>query len=228
MLYGLTDYVPQLTVYDNLEFLIRIVLAALLGMAIGVERARRQKEAGTRTHCIIAATAAALMILSKYAFGDVGNGDGARIAAQVVSGISFLGAGVIFRSGRYSIQGLTTAAGIWGTAAVGMAIGAGMYWLGLILAGGLVLIQILLHRLSVGDSATFQEITVRMLDDAAVKAAFDNMLRSHGAAVLGSSLTREGAYIKMELTVRLEEHVTHEEILNLLTTCPGVTHISVQ
>lgn len=228
MLNGLTPYIPQITLYDNLEFLIRIVLAALLGMLIGVERARRQKEAGTRTHCIIAASAAGLMILSKYAFGDVGSGDGARIAAQVVSGISFLGAGVIFRSGRYSIQGLTTAAGIWGTAVVGMAIGAGMYWLGLILAGGLVIIQILLHRLSVGDSATTQEMTVRMLNDAAVKASFDEMLQSHGAVVLESSLTREGAYIKMELTLRLEEPVTHEEILSLLTTCPGMTHISVQ
>lgn len=228
MLHGLTDYIPQLTLYDNLEFLIRIVLSALLGMAIGVERARRQKEAGTRTHCIIAATAAALMILSKYAFGDVGDGNGARIAAQVVSGISFLGAGVIFRSGRYSIQGLTTAAGIWGTAAVGMAIGAGLYWLGLILAGGLVVIQILLHRLSVGDSATTQEITVRMRDETEEKTAFDELLRIHGAVVLESSLTREEAFIKMDLTVRLEEPVTHDEILKLLTTCPGITHISVQ
>lgn len=228
MLQGLTSFIPQLTLYDNLEFLIRIVLSGLLGMAIGVERARRQKEAGTRTHCIIAATAAALMILSKYAFGDVGDGNGARIAAQVVSGISFLGAGVIFRSGRYSIQGLTTAAGIWGTAAVGMAIGAGMYWVGLILAGGLVTIQIVLHRISVGDSAPIQEMSVRMLDEAPVREAFDELIRSHGGKVLESSLSRDGVYIRMELAVRLEEPVTHEEVLQLLTVYPGISHISVR
>lgn len=132
MLSGLTNYVPEtaLTVFDNLEFFIRIVLAAILGALVGLERSKRQKEAGVRTHCIIACTSALFMILSKYAFVDlVGvNGlrgaDPARIAAQVVSGISFLGAGVIFKNGN-SIRGLTTAAGMWGTAAVGMAIGAG-------------------------------------------------------------------------------------------------------
>lgn len=128
MLSGLTNYVPEtaLTVFDNLEFFIRIVLAAILGALVGLERSKRQKEAGVRTHCIIACTSALFMILSKYAFVDlVGvNGlrgaDPARIAAQVVSGISFLGAGVIFKNGN-SIRGLTTAAGMWGTAAVGMA-----------------------------------------------------------------------------------------------------------
>lgn len=126
MLSGLTNYVPEtaLTVFDNLEFFIRIVLAAILGALVGLERSKRQKEAGVRTHCIIACTSALFMILSKYAFVDlVGvaglrGADPARIAAQVVSGISFLGAGVIFKNGN-SIRGLTTAAGMWGTAAVG-------------------------------------------------------------------------------------------------------------
>ena len=137
MLSGLTNYLPEtaLTVFDNLEFFIRIVLAAILGALVGLERSKRQKEAGVRTHCIIACTSALFMILSKYAFVDLVGVDGlrgadpARIAAQVVSGISFLGAGVIFKNGN-SIRGLTTAAGMWGTAAVGMAIGAGMYWVG--------------------------------------------------------------------------------------------------
>ena len=102
MLSGLTAYLPEtaLTVFDNLEFFIRIVLAAVLGALVGLERSKRQKEAGVRTHCIIACTSALFMILSKYAFVDLVGVDGlrgadpARIAAQVVSGISFLGAGV--------------------------------------------------------------------------------------------------------------------------------------
>lgn len=121
MLSGLTNYLPEtaLTVFDNLEFFIRIVLAAILGALVGLERSKRQKEAGVRTHCIIACTSALFMILSKYAFVDLVGVDGlrgadpARIAAQVVSGISFLGAGVIFKNGN-SIRGLTTAAGMWG------------------------------------------------------------------------------------------------------------------
>ena len=139
MLFGFSAYLPEdiLTKWDNLEFLIRILLAAILGILIGLERSRRQKDAGARTHCIIAVTSAAIMILSKYAFVDIASVDGlrgadpARIAAQVVSGISFLGAGVIFKDrNSSSIKGLTTAAGMWATSAVGLAVGAGLYWLG--------------------------------------------------------------------------------------------------
>lgn len=228
MLNGLTTYIPQITLYDNLEFLIRIVLAGLLGMIIGLERAKRQKEAGTRTHCIIACTAAAMMILSKYAFGDVGSGDGARIAAQVVSGISFLGAGVIFRSGRFSIQGLTTAAGIWGTAGVGMAVGAGLYWVGLILAAALVVTQVVLHRITIGaDAQLIQEVTVRFRDEARNRQAFEDLIHRHQGQIIESSLTREGEHIRMALVIRLSEPVTHEEALELLTENPGIIQVNV-
>lgn len=107
MLAGLSTYLPEstLTLFDNLEFLIRLLLSAALGALVGLERSKRQKEAGVRTHCIIACTSALFMILSKYAFVDTAIGadglrgaDPARIAAQVVSGISFLGAGVIFKT----------------------------------------------------------------------------------------------------------------------------------
>ena len=195
MLSGLTNYLPEtaLTVFDNLEFFIRIVLAAILGALVGLERSKRQKEAGVRTHCIIACTSALFMILSKYAFVDLVGVDGlrgadpARIAAQVVSGISFLGAGVIFKNGN-SIRGLTTAAGMWGTAAVGMAIGAGMYWVGLIEAAVLVGIQIVLHRFPVGaDALTTQEIVVEMTDSDELLARFDALVKSHRGQITESS-----------------------------------------
>ena len=107
MLFGLTYYLPEavLTVGDNLEFLIRILVVELFGFLIGLERSKRQKDAGIRTHCIIAVTSAVIMILSKYCFVDLvdlgiagRNSDPGRMATQVVSGISFLGAGVIFRA----------------------------------------------------------------------------------------------------------------------------------
>lgn len=122
MLTGLSVYLPEslLTVFDNLEFLIRIVLAAILGAMVGLERTKQQKDAGIRTHCIVALTSAVFMILSKYAFIDVvalagsKGADPSRIASQVVTGISFLGAGVIFKNANFAIKGLTTAAGMWG------------------------------------------------------------------------------------------------------------------
>ena len=235
MLSGLTAYLPEtaLTVFDNLEFFIRIVLAAVLGALVGLERSKRQKEAGVRTHCIIACTSALFMILSKYAFVDLVAVDGlrgadpARIAAQVVSGISFLGAGVIFKNGN-SIRGLTTAAGMWGTAAVGMAVGAGMYWLGLFEAAVLVAIQIILHRFPVGaDALTTQEILVEMEDTDDLRGRFDDLLKSHRGQVTDSSLTREEGYLRMEITTRLEPPITHDEALAFMKENPGVRRMSV-
>lgn len=235
MLSGLTNYLPEtaLTVFDNLEFFIRIVLAAILGALVGLERSKRQKEAGVRTHCIIACTSALFMILSKYAFVDlVGvNGlrgaDPARIAAQVVSGISFLGAGVIFKNGN-SIRGLTTAAGMWGTAAVGMAIGAGMYWVGLIEAAVLVGIQIVLHRFPVGaDALTTQEIVVEMTDSDELLARFDALVKFHRGQITESSLTRQNGILCMEVTAKLDPPITHEEALAFMKANDGVRRVSV-
>ncbi len=235
MLSGLTNYLPEtaLTVFDNLEFFIRIVLAAILGALVGLERSKRQKEAGVRTHCIIACTSALFMILSKYAFVDLVGVDGlrgadpARIAAQVVSGISFLGAGVIFKNGN-SIRGLTTAAGMWGTAAVGMAIGAGMYWVGLIEAAVLVGIQIVLHRFPVGaDALTTQEIVVEMTDSDELLGRFDALVKSHRGQITESSLTRQDGILCMEVTAKLDPPITHEEALAFMKANDGVRRVSV-
>lgn len=236
MLTGLSSYLPEstLTLYDNLEFLIRLLLSAGLGALVGLERSKRQKEAGVRTHCIIACTSALFMILSKYAFVDTAIGadglrgaDPARIAAQVVSGISFLGAGVIFKNGN-SIRGLTTAAGMWGTAAIGMAVGAGMYWLGLIEAAILVAIQIILHRFPVGaDALTTQEILVEMEDTPELQAQFDALLQSHNGQVVESSLSRDEGYLRMEITAKLEPPISHDEALMFMKENSGVRRISV-
>ena len=235
MLTGLSQYLPEstLTLFDNLEFFIRLLLSAALGALVGLERSKRQKEAGVRTHCIIACTSTLFMILSKYAFMDlvdisgIRGADPARIAAQVVSGISFLGAGVIFKNGN-SIRGLTTAAGMWGTAAVGMAIGAGMYWVGLIEAAILVTIQIILHRFPVGaDALTTQEILVEMADTQEMQDKFDELLARHRGQVTESSLTREEGYLRMEITAKLEPPITHDEALAFMKENDGVRRISV-
>ena len=235
MLSDLTNYLPEaaLTVFDNLEFFIRIVLSAMLGALVGLERSKRQKEAGVRTHCIIACTSALFMILSKYAFVDLvavaglRGADPARIAAQVVSGISFLGAGVIFKNGN-SIRGLTTAAGMWGTSAVGMAIGAGMYWVGLIEAAVLVAIQIVFHRFPVGaDALTTQELVVEMADSDDLLARFDELVKAHHGQITESSLTREDGILRMEVTAKLDPPITHEAALAFMTANDGVRRVSV-
>lgn len=106
------------------NYILRIFIAGLLGGMIGFEREFRAKEAGVRTHFIVALGSALFMIISQYAF--TGQFDHARVAAQVVSGIGFIGAGVIIFQ-KNVVRGITTAAGLWVAAAIGLSCGAGMY-----------------------------------------------------------------------------------------------------
>lgn len=135
----------------ELQYIFRLVVAAICGVLIGYERKNRSKVAGVRTHCVVACASALMMILSKYAYtdvmgmyGDLMKIDPSRIASGVVSGIGFLGAGMIFIN-KKTVTGLTTAAGIWATSGIGMAIGSGMYWIGGAATLIILLIQIVLH-----------------------------------------------------------------------------------
>lgn len=117
------------------EYILRLFVACLLGSVVGLDREYRAKEAGYRTHFLVALGSALLMIISQYAFLEIHRKEGvdfdpSRVAAQVVSGIGFIGAGTIIFQ-KQVVRGLTTAAGIWATSAVGMAVGAGMYGLGI-------------------------------------------------------------------------------------------------
>jgi putative Mg2+ transporter-C (MgtC) family protein len=113
--------------------LLRLFVAAALGGAIGLERELRERQAGLRTHLVVSVGAALFTLVSAYGFADFGSRvDPTRIAAQIVSGIGFLGAGAIIRQGL-SVRGLTTAASLWLVAAIGMAAGAG-YWEGALIA----------------------------------------------------------------------------------------------
>lgn len=133
----------------QLDWLVRIIVAALCGALIGYERAIQRKSAGVRTHIVVAIASAMFMIVSKYGFADIINInnialDPSRIAAQIVTGISFIGAGTILVH-KGQISGLTTAAGIWAVSAIGMAIGAGMYLIGIIATAFLFIVQMLFH-----------------------------------------------------------------------------------
>ena len=139
---------------QHLEYIFRILLAGICGMFVGIERKNRAKEAGTRTHFVVACGAALIMVISKYAFFDLITDpvflgadvrlDPSRVASTIASGIGFLGAGMIFVH-KNTVIGLTTAAGIWATSGIGMAIGAGMYVIGISVTLIILIAQILLH-----------------------------------------------------------------------------------
>ena len=127
---------------------LRLLVAFLAGMLIGIEREAHSQPAGMRTHILITIGSTLAMLLSIYipqSFPDFQNGDPGRIAAQVVSGIGFLGAGAILRFG-INVRGLTTAASVWAMAMIGLAIGAGMYMI------SLISLVIILFSLSIMDT----------------------------------------------------------------------------
>jgi putative Mg2+ transporter-C (MgtC) family protein len=112
----------------QVDIAIRLAVAAAMGMAIGVERELREQAAGLRTHMLVAVGSCLFTLVSAYGFNGFSEPtDPSRVAAQIVTGIGFLGAGAILREGL-SVRGLTTAASLWIAAALGMAVGVGMYW----------------------------------------------------------------------------------------------------
>ncbi len=178
----INSFTDQISWMQYLDFFIRIAVACLCGAAIGFERARRLKGAGMRTHVIVCAASALIMIVSKYAFVDLSGASGvlfdarevdpARIAAQVISGISFIGAGVIFKNSG-TIKGLTTAAGIWATAGIGLAVGAGMYAVGVFSTVVIMTIQFITHKFTIGtDSYCLGKIEFIVKDNLAYGDAF--------------------------------------------------------
>ena len=117
------------------EFILRLFIAGILGSIIGLDREYRAKEAGYRTHFLVSLGSALIMIVSQHGFSEIldtpnVNLDPSRIASQVVTGIGFIGAGTIILH-KQIVRGLTTAAGFWATSGIGLAIGAGMYELGI-------------------------------------------------------------------------------------------------
>jgi len=218
----------------QLEMILRLVVAGVCGALIGYERKSRLKEAGLRTHFVVAVGSALVMIVSKYGFNDIANGstvivDPSRIAAQVVSGIGFLGAGTIIVQ-RQSIRGLTTAAGLWSTAGIGLAIGGGMYWVGfgatcLVLIGLEVLDwrgRSLLRRprkLIVGIMSNEQSV-IQGLQIALAEAGIE-MESFFMRNALSPSATADTTF---EVIVDVPRLVKTEKILPAIQALPGVSY----
>ena len=143
------------------RILLDLLLAGALGFAIGFERKMRFKEAGIRTHTIVCVGSALMMVVSKYAFGS--EADSARVAAQIVSGVGFLGAGMIVYK-QHEVHGLTTAAGVWATAGVGMACGGRLYVLALGVTAILIIAQCIFHlNLRIFHSKRYYSVKIEFL-----------------------------------------------------------------
>ena len=201
----------------ELYYLLNILLAVVLGFAIGYERKLRYKEAGIRTHTIVCAGSALIMVVSKYGFADIMEYDASRVAAQIVSGIGFLGAGIIIYR-KHEIHGLTTAAGVWATAGVGMAAGAGLYLVALGAAVVLIGVQCLFHaRCKFFRTKKYFQIKICFVSDGeengTIKELFQtdrfNRLvieRKDGETVYHATLNTDKEYSSQRLTEIMAQH----------------------
>ena len=184
------------------NFILRIFVAGLLGGLIGFEREFRAKEAGVRTHFIVALGSALFMIISQYAFG--GRFDAARVAAQVVSGIGFIGAGVIIFQ-KNSIRGITTAAGLWVAAAIGLASGAEMYSVAIAATLMTVLVLETMHFITRTHGEKEVSITLSPVTNEEL-AEIIKTLKDCGAEV--ESFTLTGDVAVFELKIKQKDYAT--------------------
>lgn len=200
----------------TLEFIIRLLAAALIGAFIGFERKYRAKGAGIGTHVLVAIGAALFMIVSQHGFDGAPRFDAARVAAGVVSGISFLGGGIILKQ-QNRVSGLTTAAGLWVTAAMGLAIGAGLYILAAAAAVIVVISADLTHLTT--DKIGKRQVTVTLLSND--RNALMNAVKSFGKAVESYSL-KMGKDAFMTMIVLNIPQKQYHSLLDQLYSLPGV------
>lgn len=203
----------EMEYYFQLELIFRIFLAGVLGAVIGYERKNRDKSAGTRTHAMVCLGAALLMVISKYCFPDVADYDASRVASQIVSGVGFLGTGMIFVKNS-TVSGLTTAAGVWTTAGIGMAVGAGAYWIGIAAALIMILMQILMHKMNPVFAENVRvnvKITTNQYEP--VMKEIQDELNQKKIKLLNYKLNKMETEVKLELLLAFPTKEAKEEFL---------------
>ena len=207
------------------EITVRLSLALILGVAIGIEREYRAKEAGFRTHFLVALGSALFCIVSQYGFG-IDLKDSSRVAAQVVSGIGFLGAGTIIFQ-KNVVRGLTTAAGLWVTAAIGLACGTGMYVAAAVATAMVMLGLEVLHALIPQHGVTTVELSFAAPTKESVWL-FINRIKHDGGEVQSYELrdrhTSNGEFIEANIQLKMKrDETSNNRIIDYLREFTDVT-----
>ena len=206
------------------EYFIRLILALLLGFAIGFERKMRFKEAGPRTHTIVCIGACLFTMLSIKAFEG---SDPARIAAQVVPGIGFIGAGMIFYS-KETIHGLTTAAGMWTTAAIGMAVGCGWYIVSIVATALVICVQCIMHtNFKVFHTRHFVKVNI-IFTDSDGKVA-EQIKELFGVAHFNKiNAKKDDDKVVFSIVISTDKNITAQEIHDMINSNPDIISIARQ
>lgn len=209
---------------------LRLLLAAILGGLVGLERERRNQPAGLRTHLILCLGSALAMLVSIH-MGEQYSSDPGRVAAQVVSGIGFLGAGAILRLG-VSVRGLTTAASIWTVAGIGLAVGAGFYWASLLATAIMLAALSVLRRFEEGLLASkgTRTLFLSAQNVPGLLGAIEESLRGRGVAVASIQLHRDRSpdQIEIQAVINVPENFRPLALTASLRDLEAVTEVEVR
>jgi len=220
---------------SNYEILFRLLLAAVLGGVVGLEREVHGRPAGVRTYLLLCMGSALIMVVSEFLFlkfdgqGDFLRSDPGRIAAQAVTGIGFLGAGVIMHY-RDSIRGLTTAAGVWVACAIGLAIGAGFYLFGSAVTAltiiSLVGLKTWEHRLK---KDWYKEMTVVSKDEAEQFNRIQEVIQRHEFEIVNFALRKDLEHKEVRASFLLRVRTVHpsREVLQEVFAIEGVKSVDL-
>lgn len=212
---------------------LRLLLAMILGGLLGLERGRKRRPAGFRTYMTVCMGAALIMCTSEFMYHEFNTGDPARLGAQVISGIGFLGAGTIIVTVRSQVKGLTTAACLWTSAAIGLAVGIGFY------SGAIICTLLVYAGMTVMHRLEWTFISKsRVMDFFAEFSSMQDVgrfirnLREQNITVSNVEVNKknnrpgeDSDLIGVIFTVKMERTVHHAKMIELFSECPGVKFI---
>lgn len=220
----------QLSLLEILTTLLRLVLALVCGGVLGIERGRKKRPAGFRTYMLVCLGAALVMMTNEYICKVYGSGDPARMGAQVISGIGFLGAGTIIVTGHNRVRGLTTAAGLWAAACIGLAIGVGYYSGAIIGCFMIFVVMAALHNIDERVMADTKVLNLYVeFERLSYIGKFVVYLKERDIKVNDLETTRSNAIddigIAALITLQLPKKQSHTTILDLLNCAEGINFI---
>ena len=210
----------------------RIFAALLVGGLIGVERGMKNRPAGLRTYMLVCVGSCLIMMTNQYLFQVTGSGDPMRLGAQVVSGIGFLGAGTIVVTSHNQIKGLTTAAGLWASACIGLAIGIGLYEVAIIAGIGVFLVLTVLHECDYYMRSRTRMVDVYIeLEQTVNLGKFIRAIRELGLEISNIQREHDTAYgdevLSFTATVKGQKKTHQAELVRLLRKQEGVKYLEV-
>ena len=214
------------------SILVRILVSIFLGGIIGLERGMKNRPAGLRTYMLVCLGSCVVMLINQYTAQVFGTGDPVRLGAQVISGIGFLGAGTIVVTSHNQIKGLTTAAGLWASACIGLAIGIGLYEVALIAGLCVFLVLTVLHECDYMLRSRTRMVDVYIeLDQSVSMGKFIRSLRERGLEVSNIQREHDSSYssdvLSFTVTVKGQKKTHQADLVRFLRKQEGVKYLEV-